>query len=182
MPLPDAELTDLACKNFSSETMKQVRWVHKMYREWRANRHANGFQYIQCDLEEKATITAESLKFALCHFITEIKKLDGSDFPGKTLYHIIVCMRFHLECQGFAFKLVNDPAFKELKYTLDNTMKACTVQGIGITMKKAEVLSATDKDLLWSLSFLSTSMPEQLLNTVIFSIGKGFALQAGKEH
>ena len=99
-PVPEAEIMDLGYKNFSSETMKQVRCVHKMYREWRAHRHANGLQFIQCDLEEKATITAESLKFALYCSITEIKKLDGSDFPGKTLYHIIVCMQFHLECQG----------------------------------------------------------------------------------
>ena len=61
-------------------------------------------------------------------------------------------------------------------------MKACTVQGIGISMKKSEVLSATDEDLLWSLGFLGMSAPEQLLNTEIFSIRKGFALQASKEH
>ena len=32
------------------------------------------------------------------------------------------------------------------------------------------------------LAFLGMSHPEQLLNTVIFSVGKGFALHAGKEH
>ena len=127
-------------------------------------------------------MSAESLKFGLCRFITEIKKLDGSDFPGKTLYHLVVCIQLFLESQGFGFKLINDPAFKELKYTLDNTMKACTVMGIGNSIKKAEVLSATDEDLLWSLGFLGTSNPDQLLNTVIFCIGKGFALHAGREH
>ena len=44
------------------------------------------------------------------------------------------------------------------------------------------MLTATDEDLLWSLGFLSMSHPDQLLNTVIFCIGKGFALRAGKEH
>ena len=37
-------------------------------------------------------------------------------------------------------------------------------------------------DFLWSLGFLGTSHPDQLLNTVIFSIGKGFTLCAGQEH
>ena len=97
-----------------------------MYREWRVHCQALGLEKIVCDLEDKATITAETLKFALCHFITEVKKLDGMNYPGKTLYHLVLCIQFHLECLGFAFKLVNDPAFKDLKYTLDNTMKACT--------------------------------------------------------
>ena len=42
---------------------------------------------------------------------------------------------------GFAFKLINDPAFKDLKYTVDSTMKACTAQGIDISVCKAEVLT-----------------------------------------
>ena len=55
-------------------------------------------------------------------------------------------------------------------------------QGIGISVKQAEILMAMDEDLLWSLGCLGTSHPQQLLNTVIFSIGKGFALCAGQEH
>ena len=180
-PLPKSDMMALRHKNFSEETMKQIRWVRKMYSEWRSHRQALGLQDIVCDLEDKATITVVSLKFALCRFITEVKKVDGSDFPGKTLYNII-CIQFHLETQGFAFKLVNDPAFKDLKFTLDNTMKARTLQGIGTSVKQAEILSATDEDLLWSLGLLCTSTPHQLLHTVIFSIGKGFALRAGKEH
>ena len=172
----------LSYKNFSDETMKQIRWVCKMYHEWRSHRQGFGLQEIVCNLEDKATITVASLKFALCRFITEVKKFDGSDFPGKTLYHIVICIQFHLETLGFAFKIVNDPAFKDLKFTLDNTMKARTIQGIGTSVKQAEVLSATDEDLLWLLGLLGTRMPHQLLHTVIFSIGKGFTLRAGKEH
>ena len=181
-PLPDEDLAELTHKNFSSETMRQIRWVRKMYREWCHHHHSSGLQRVQCDLEDKATITAASLKFALCCFIMEIKKVNGDDFPGKTPYHIIVCIQFHLECLGFAFKLINDPCFKDLKFTLDNTMKACTLQGIGISVCRAEVLRATDEDLLWSLGYLGTENPDQLLNTVIFCVGKGFALHVGKEH
>ena len=181
-PLPKEELAHLSHKNFSEETLKQVQWVRKMYREWRSYRNSQGLAFIDCDLEDKAMITAESLKFALCRFITEVKKIDGHDFPGKTLYHLVVCIQFHLECLGFAFKIINDPAFKDLKFTLDNTMKAWVSQGTGLSVKQAQVIMATDEDLLWSLGLLGTSHPEQLLNTVIFCIGKGFALWVGKEH
>ena len=145
-------------------------------------RQSLGLEFISCDLEDKSTITANSLKFALCRFITEVKKVNGEDFPGKTLYDIIVCVQFHLECLGYNFKLINAEDFTDLKYTLDNTMKQRTSDGVGITVRQAQVLSATDEDLLWSLGFLGMSTPDQLLNTVVFSIGKGFALRAGKEH
>ena len=181
-PLPKQDLVELSHKSFSAETLKQIRWVRKMYHDWREYRHAHGLAFIACDLEDSATITAESLKFALCRFTTEVKKIDSQDFPGKTLYHIVVCVQFHLECMAFASKLINDPAFKDLRFTLDNTIKARVSQGIGISVKKAQVIMAMDEDLLWSLGYLGTSYPEQLLNTVIFCIGKGFALQAGQEH
>ena len=35
---------------------------------------------------------------------------------------------------------------------------------------------------MWDLGLLGTSNPNQLLNTLVFMIGKGFALHAGKEH
>ena len=53
---------------------------------------------------------------------------------------------------------------------------------IGHSVRKAECLTATHEDLLWGLGLLGTSNPDQLLNTVIFCIGKGFALWAGQEH
>ena len=61
-------------------------------------------------------------------------------------------------------------------------MKAQVSHGIGISVRKANVITATDEDLLWSLGLLGTSHLDQLLNTVIFFVGKGFALRAGKEH
>ena len=112
----------------------------------------------------------------------EVKKVNGDKFLGKTLYDILVCIQFHLECYGFCFKLLNDEAFRDIKFTLDNTMKARVASGIGITMKQAQVLSVTDKDYLWSLRYLGNSTPDQFLNTVVFCVGKGFALRASMEH
>ena len=128
-----------------------------MCREWRAHCYSLGLKYIPCDSEDRATITGSSLKFSLCHFIMEVKKVDGSDFPGKALYNILICIQFHLECLGFAFKLINDEVFYDLKYTLDNTTKMRAVSGIGLSVKPAEIVSVTDEDYLWSLGYLGTS-------------------------
>ena len=63
--------------------------------------------------------------------VTEIRKLDGSEFPGKTLYEIVLCIQFYLETHGFAWKIVDDEIFHVVKYTLDNVMKDKCSRGIG---------------------------------------------------
>ena len=82
-----------------------------------------GLECIICDLDDMSTISENSVKFGLWHFITEIQKVNGSDFPGKTLYDIVVCIQFHLETLGFGWKLINDEGFKDVRFTLDNIMK-----------------------------------------------------------
>ena len=84
--------------------------------------------------------------------------------------------------KGLYWKLLNEQRFSQVKFTLDNLMKLRTSQGIGTTVKQAQVLTNFDEQLLWNLGLLGDSNPTVLLNTVIFLIGKGCALRAGKEH
>ena len=163
--------------------MKKVKWVRGMYNDWRdfRNNHPQ-LQSVDCDIENVKTIEKQSFIESVCKFITEVKKVDGSDFPSKTLYDIIICMQFWLETQGFSWRLLNDEEFKQVRFTVDNLMKLRVQQGIGITVKQAEVLTFTDEDLLWSLGLLGTHNPEVLLHTVLFSLGLTCSLRAGQEH
>ena len=153
-----------------------------MYCDWHnySNSQENLIN-ITCDLDDISTISCESLIFALCRFITEMRKLDGSEFPGKTLCDIHVCVQFHLKTLGFSWKLINEGGFKDVRFTVDNVMKLQTSQGIGLSVKQAQILSEFDEDLLWNLGLLGSSNPETLLNTMMFVIGKGFSLRAGHE-
>ena len=182
-PLKEEDLEELSHKNFAPDTMKKVKWAMKMFKEWCDNRNLlPNLEAITCDLDNKSSIDKGALIFALTRFLSEIKKLDGSHYPGKTLYDILIYVQFHLETLGFGWQLLNDEAFREVKFTLDNLMKLRVSQGIGITVKKAQFLSPVDEDFLWNLGLLGTHTPDVLLSTVIFCLGKGCALRAGKEH
>ena len=61
----------------------------------------------------------------------------------KTLYQIVICLQFHLEGMGFTWKLLDDKQFTELCYTLDNIMKERVASGIGIRVKKADIISVS---------------------------------------
>ena len=182
-PLSDKKLESMSHKNLSEDTMKKVNWVVRMYCDWRMHRNTGGDdKSIWCDLDVKETITEESLIYALTCFMTEVKKIDGSEYPAKTLYEIIICVQFHLETLGFGWKLLSCEIFKEIKFTLDNLMKLRTSQGVGGKVKKADILTQTHEEYLWSVGLFELSNPEALLATIVFIVGKGFALHAGKEH
>ena len=177
------DLLDLGHKNFAPETMKKVHWVLNMYRDWRNFRASQPhLQDIYCNMDDENTITKDSVNVAICKFITEVKKLDGTDFPGCTLYDIVISLQFHLETLGLAWKLLSHEEFKEVRFTLDNMMKKKTQDGIGISVKQTKILTANHEEILWRKGLLGVHNPNVLLNTVIFSIGKGCALRAGQEH
>ena len=177
-PLQELDMLSLSQKKFSDETNKKIAWVKKMYTDWRLFRNGQShLQSFDCDLDNVESINPSSLNAAFCRFITEVKKVDGSEFPGKT-YDIIICVQFYLETQEFSWRLLNDQDFKDLKFTLDNVMKARTASGIGTSVWKVEVVPFDEKNL-WQLGVLGTYC------TLIYCglcYGMTCALCAGKEH
>ena len=176
-------MQQMARKNFSEETVRKVNWVRKMYAEWQLQRNEDNFEdQILCDLDDDETIKEQDFVYGVSRFITEVKKVNGEQFPAKTLYEIVLCIQFHLEGRGLIWKILADDRFSDLKFTLDNIMKERNSQLVGYGVRKAEVISAIDQDILWSLGLLGVDGPEQLLNTVVFTIGLSCALRAGQEH
>ena len=108
-----------------------------------------------------------------------MRKVNGEEFPGKTLYEILISLQMYLEIH---WKLLDDSEFVNVKFTLDNLMKKCTEDGIGHHVHKAKVLSYEEEDHLWACGLLGSSNPEQMLNTLVFLIGLHCCLCAGKEH
>ncbi len=137
---------------------------------------------IHANLDDISTVTEANLNFALTRFLNEVCKIDGTDFPPKTLYKIVICLQMFLETNGVFWKLIDDHNFRTVKYTLDNVMKARAQQGLGNNVHKACVLTYDQEDYLWTLGLLGDSNPEQLLNTVVYLLGIHCALCAGKEH
>ena len=173
----------LTHKKFSDEINKKIRWVVKMFCEWRLQRNVKeSDNNVSCDLDNISTVTKENIVSDMCRFLTEIKKRNGADFPGKTLYDIVICVQFHLETNGISWKLLGQDIFSDIRFTLDNLMKQRCEQGIGVRVCQAEILTQFHKEIFWSMGLLGTNDPSTLLNSVVFMLGKGLALRAGKEH
>ena len=183
VPLDEQSMEKLGRKRFSEETNKKVPWVRRMFKDWKLFRNSDPTLLdVKCDLEDVTSFTREEFINTITRFLTEVKKLDGTDFPGKTLYDIVICLQFHLESAGLAWKLLSNDEFIQIRYTLDNLMKDRTARGIGVNVRKAQILNQFDEDLLWSLGLLGSHSPSVLLDTIVFIVGKGCAFRTGKEH
>ncbi len=182
-PLSDADLKSLENKHFAPDTHKNICWAVNMYEQWRATRNRNPDNItITASLFRPDSLTKDNLSYGLCRFLTEVKKMDSSDFPSKTLYEILISIQMHLESEGLYWKLIDDSNFVNVKYTLDNLMKLRTEQGMSLHTRKAEVLTYDHEEQLWQCRVLGSSNPEQLINTVVFMVGLHCCLRAGKEH
>ena len=102
-------MLSLSRKTFSDETMKKVHWVKHMYTDWRLFRESQpNLKTYLCDLDDMETVNKVDLNAAMCRFISEAKKVDGSDIPPKTLCDLVIYVQFWLETQGLAWKLLGD--------------------------------------------------------------------------
>ena len=138
---------------------------------------------MEVDLDVVGSITKENLCYALCRFIPEItKKKDGTPYPGKTLYEMIVCIQKYLNQKNLPWKLIEDLCFLDLKTVLDNIMKDRARKSIGMIKKQAEFISLDYENELWRSGTLGEDTPDKLRDTVLFILGINLALRAGDEH
>ncbi len=116
-PLLLAEMENLSHHSFVQNTENKIAWAVQLYRNWWFQR----CKKVDCDTHVKWSsidnlkqISKSNFCFSLCAFIGEIKKKDGSEFPGSSLYQIIICIQFFAEKNGLKIKLLDHPDFVSL--------------------------------------------------------------------
>ena len=69
----------------------------KAYQEWRQNKLSDITNYdenvFNANLDDIVNLTKEDLEYSLCIFIAEVTKVNGNDYPGKTLYQLTVSIQ-----------------------------------------------------------------------------------------
>ena len=135
------------------------------------------------NLGDLVNLSPAALNASLCRFIPEVTKCkDGGDYPGKTLYEMVVSIQKFLNQNNIPWKLLEDPQFLDVKTVLDNTMKERAQRNIGMIRKQAQLITFEHEDYLWSQGLLGEDTPDKLRETVLFLLGINLALRAGDEH
>ena len=65
---------------------------------------------------------------------------------------------------------------------ISEAQKRLISEGVGVQVKQAEPFGKDEEDILWNKGLLGSENPRTLLNTMVFVLGKCFALRGGQEH
>ena len=164
----------------------KMMWAVRAYQQWRSSRITDSETFdiniFDSNLEDFSNVTKEKLEHSLCIFLAEVKKVNGDEYPGKTLYQLVVSIQRYLNERQLNWKLVEGPDFKNLRVVLDNLMKERVMQNIGTTTHQAQFIPLDFESELWQKGILGEDTPEKLRSTVLFLIGINCALHAGDEH
>ena len=120
-------------------------------------------QIFNANLKSLETLQKSDFSHALCHFIPKITKAkDGTEYPGKTLYELVIAIQWHLNENSVNWKLIDDPDFCNVKVVLDNVLKERAKQNIGMIKKQVQVITHSFEDELWKKSILGKDTPDKL--------------------
>ena len=119
----------------------------------------------------------------MTHFVLEVRKKNGKEYPPNTLHHLVCgMMRFIRQNGKQRLNFFKDNIFSDFRSSLDGEMKRLQSKGIGSSCKQAEPLMVDEEEMLWTKKILGDHSPQSLLYTVFFMIGFYFALRSGDEH
>ena len=75
-----------------------------------------------------------------------------------------------------------DKEFEDMKVVLDNIMKQCTAQNIGVNKCQADAITEELEKRLWEEGFLGEGTPHKLCDTVLFLLSLHARLCAVDKH
>ncbi len=179
----NAEMSELSGKQFAHNTDQKISWAVELFSNWRKNRMLSPdcpSEILWTSLDDPDLLKSH-LCYSLCVFVNEVKRHDGKEFPGRTLYDLVLCIQFYLEKTGIFWKVIEDDEFKRVKFTVDNLMKRRAAARLGVR-SSANAISFDQEDILWSKNVLGEDNPKQLRDTVLYLVGISFALRGGEEY
>ena len=110
VPTEEETMKFLEQKHLAKNTESKIQWASKLYKDWWFH-HVKmadcDLQIHWCNLDALNTLNQSNLSVMLCRFVSEIRRQDGCEFPGQTLYQIVIILQLYLEKRGFDFKLIS---------------------------------------------------------------------------
>lgn len=140
-PVSSSTMADVQSEKFAKRTVDKSVWAVTLFGNWRAQRNVrcmydNTLVYLDKPL---GIMSDEELVYAMPLFLTEVMKVDGSEYPPATLRDLLLSVQKHLEINGRHVQFLNDEKFRPIRDTLDGLMKQRARSGIGLGKRQAEV-------------------------------------------
>ena len=111
-------------------------------------------------------MSAEELNESMAHFVFEVKKQDGQEYPGNSLHGSVCGIQRYLKTQcGKNFHLFDDDLLSKLRSCLDVVMKEWSAARIGLMCRRAEMITIDEENHMWASNILDEENGKQLVET-----------------
>ena len=105
----DEKMKELQKETIKKRTFVKIKWAVKVFSDWQTNFLSSSDTFdvrvYESDIDRVDLLEKESFEFSMCKFLSEVRKVNGDEYPGKTLYHMVVSIQKHLVTKGKKWKL-----------------------------------------------------------------------------
>ena len=164
-------------------TKSKEKWAIRLFHEWHSRWIANiddGILKVFKSLDE---MDKSDLNYCLKFFIADVRKVNGSKYPPKTLKVLFAMVQHHFNYElKKPWSLFIDKEFLDARRVLDAEMRLSAKEGNVKQVKRPEIITSQDEKELWDRNFLGDDNPKKLQHTFIFMSGLICGLRAASEH
>lgn len=104
-------------------------------------------------------------------YILETRRADGKRFTAKSLECLLAGILRYMRSKNPStsnFLDENDPNYAGLRGTRDTVTRQLRADGIGASVKHAEVITREEEEQLWESGVMGVGNPRALANAVFF--------------
>ena len=120
-PTSEEKIIEMRKKAIPEKTVKDTKYCVSIWEEWCKHRE----QTTSCTIPSLCSITLSDLQFWLVHFVLEVRKKNGSEYPPDTLHHLCSGIVRFLCTSGThpSLDIFRDPFLAPFRSSLDAEMK-----------------------------------------------------------
>ena len=133
-------------------------------------------------MQELLSSDNSALDYWLAKFIFEVVRQNGTPYRRDNLVSIVAGLNSFFTTNKRYLNLFKDDAFHHFREVLDTACKNSSKAGTSCSTRKAEVISESEEEIMWSQKVLGDKDPETLIQTLLYLNGLRFALKSSQEH
>ena len=159
--LTEQDLNNIQQGRFPKNTVDNATWAVTLFGDWRGERNRRCVEENDVNLvyinKPFASMSDDEMNYCVPFFLAEIRKRNGDPYPATTLRQIVLSLQKFLELQGRHVKFISDVKFRAIRDTLDALMKERAQAGVGMHVRRAEIITEEMENTLWEkVDFMSS--------------------------
>ena len=171
----ETELIELGENRTARNTRYSTQYAVNLYQQWREEHAQLGDRFAPLDCGVPSI-----LNYLIPKFLVEIRKKNGELYHPESLRSIYFGINRYLVEQDATMSLVSAPEFLTCRQQVDGNIKKLQTDLNVPQKKQAAAVGVIQQEEMWQSGLLGPATPQSLVDAIIWSCGRYFALR-GKE-